>query len=1021
MQIKNILLAFSFLMVLGGMQSLSAQDSQETVVKGRIYDAETKEPLVGVAVWVKDTPHSSMSDLDGNYELRFTGNYGYVTFSLLGYAEKEVAVKKGGQVINVALEEDMNTLEEAVAVGYGSQKRASIIGSISTVDPISLQVPVSNVSSALAGRVSGVISYKRSGEPGEATTFFIRGIGTFGENNQPLVLVDGVERDLDLVDVEDIKEFSILKDASATAVYGVRGANGVVLVTTRKGEEGKAKVNVKYQAGIVSPTKVPEVASGAQFMEMYNYALESNGSAPYFDRNYIDAVNSGIDPDLYPNVDWTGSLFKKLSSSHRANVNVSGGTNSVKYYLSGGFYNEDGLFRNDPALNYNTSTFYRRFNFRANVNVTLTEHTDVDLSLATTFEQKNQGGTDATAIWSAGLRTPGVLFPMQYSNGQPSGPSANGENPYSLLTQTGYRQSFWNNAQSVVAINHDFSWFLEGLKGTVKGSFDANNSHTQNRTRTPAIYGNAYRDGDGVLHTTQFVEGSQTLSFSRGSTGWRALYLEANLNFARSFGKHGITAMLLYQMSGRNYVGDSATDSNAALPYRHQGLAARLTYNYAGRYFFEFNAGYNGSENFSPGHRFGFFPSVALGYMISEEPFWQPLKNVVSQLKLRGSYGLVGNDQIGGGRRFIYLETVDKDFGSYVFGVTSNTQSATRLGDVANPNVGWETSRKLDLGVDIQLFNSLKLQVDYFHEYRTGIFTQMATLPYYAGYHVRPYTNSGKMRNTGWDMSATFDRQFGEVYVSALANFTFSRNVILDMNSPDWEELYLNQAGQARYESYGYVAAGLFKDEEDIASWPDQTAVAGKVYPGDIRYLDLNCDGVVNSYDMKPLGSTGIPEIVYGFGASASWKGFDVSLFFQGVGNISLNTYSSLTCGFIQNSIYRNNLLADVYGNYWTPDNPDAKYPRLSVNAGSNNNSVRSTFWQQDGSYLRLKNAEIGYSLPKRLVNKAGLQTVRFFVAGDNLLTFSKFKLWDPDQNDANGVFQYPINRTGTIGVNLVF
>ena len=529
------------------------------------------------------------------------------------------------------------------------------------------------------------------------------------------------------------------------------------------------------------------------------------------------------------------------------------------------------------------------------------------------------------------------------------------------------------------------------------------------------------RDGDGVLHTTQFVEGSQTLNFTRGSTGWRALYLEANLNFARSFGKHGITAMLLYQMSSRNYVGDSATDSNAALPYRHQGLAARLTYNYAGRYFFEFNAGYNGSENFSPGHRFGFFPSVALGYMISEEPFWQPLKNVVSQLKFRGSYGLVGNDQIGGGRRFIYLETVDKDFGSYVFGVTSNSQSATRLGDVANPNVGWETSRKLDLGVDIQLFNSLKLQVDYFHEYRTGIFTQMATLPYYAGYHVRPYTNSGKMRNTGWDMSATFDRQFGEVYVSALANFTFSRNVILDMNSPDWEELYLNQTGQARYESYGYVAAGLFKDEEDIASWPDQTAVAGKVYPGDIRYLDLNCDGVVNSYDMKPLGSTGIPEIVYGFGASASWKGFDISLFFQGVGNISLNTYSSLTCGFIQNSIYRNNLLADVYGNYWTPDNPDAKYPRLSVNAGSNNNSVRSTFWQQDGSYLRLKNAEIGYSLPKRLVNKAGLQTLRFFIAGDNLLTFSKFRLWDPDQNDANGVFQYPINRTGTIGVNIVF
>ena len=985
----------------------------ETVVAGVVRDAVTGEPVIGAAVWVKDTPIGVVTDVDGKYEMSFEGNYGYISVSYLGYLDQEIAVSKGVQVIDIRLEPNENELDEAIAVGYGRQTRASIVGAIASVNPTEMKVPVSKISNSLAGRLSGVISVQRSGEPGQGSTFWIRGISTFGANSNPLVLVDGVERDLDLVDVEDIKEFSVLKDAAATAVYGVRGANGVILITTRSGEAGKPKVTVKVESGIVSPTKVPEMADAVQFCRMYNDAA----GYEYYSPEYIGKVIDQSDPDLYPNVDWVNTIFKNISNNTRANVNVSGGNSTVKYYVSGGFYNENGLFKNDPMLNYNTGTYYRKFNFRANVDVKITRYTTLNVNLATTFEQKNQGGTNSGTIWGYALKTPSNMFPPVYSNGKYPGPGAQqGYNPYALLTQTGYRQNFYNNAQSLASLTHDFSWLTPGLTATVKASFDAQNTAYQNRTKTAEQWGNAYRDEQGVLQMSQLVQGSQTLDFSYGNGGWRSLYLEASANYLRSFGKHNVSGLLLYQQSQKNYIGNSATDSQAALPYRHQGLAFRATYNYASRYFIEFNAGYNGSENFSPGHRFGFFPSVAAGWMLSNEKFWQQVSGVIDEFKIKGSYGLVGNDQIGGNRRFIYLETIN-DGNSYMFGESVHNENSLIMGEWPNDQVGWEKARKLDVGVELSLFDKLKLQVDYFHEYRSGIFLERNSIPVYVGISSDPYVNMGKMRNQGWDASFQYDHTIGEVTLSAMGNFTFARNVILEQDEPAWTEPYMNRTGQARYQQFGYVSDGLFQSQEDIDSSPDQSFF-GDIYPGDIKYKDLNMDGKIDELDQKAIGYTDIPEIVYGFGLSVLWKGFDVSVFFQGISHVNFSINSTMVRAFTASRPADSNVFSDIYGNYWTPENPDAKYPRLSTHE-IQNNSVNSDFWMVDGSYLRLKNAEIGYTLPKKVTQKMKISNMRFYLSGTNLLTFSPFKLWDPDLQ--TGPDNYPNNMVVNLGVQLSF
>jgi len=675
----------------------------------------------------------------------------------------------------------------------------------------------------------------------------------------------------------------------------------------------------------------------------------------------------------------------------------------------------------DNMKEYNTSVFFRKFNFRSNVEVQLHKYTKLNVNLATTFERKNEPGTAASTIWDYAVKSAPNVFPAVYSNGLLPGPGANnGENPYVLLTQTGYREKFYNTAQSLFSLTQDLGdWVTKGLTVTVKGSFDAKNYNHLARTKTPPQYMASGRDEFGDLILQQKVIGADNLTYSESHSGYRSVYLEASVNWARSFGKHDLSALFLYQQSQRNNVGIDKSQPELALPYRHQGIAGRITYSYDNRYFIEGNFGYNGSENFSPGKRFGFFPSVAAGYVISNEKFFEPVRGVIDLLKIKASYGIVGNDKIGTGdnvRRFIYKETVVPG-NSYNFGTSTQSYAGTRLGDWANPNVGWEEAHKLNVGVDLSLFSKLKISADYFKERREGIFLKRASIPVYVGLSTKPWVNIGKMRNSGVDASLEYHQTIGQdLHLTVRGNFTYARNMIVDQDQPDYKYLYMNRTGQARYQTFGLVAAGLFRDQADIDAWPKQSF--GDVEPGDIKYLDLNGDGVVDSYDVKPIGYTAIPEIVYGFGFSLQWKAFDFSAFFQGVGHVNFSTRTDQTQGFIARNSREANLFSDVYDNYWTPERLDAKYPRLFIGTNNNNNQ-NSSFWMANGRYMRLKNLEIGYTLPKHISQKMAMQNMRVYLSGVNLFTFSPFKLWDPDLQ--TGATNYPNNRIINIGLTIGF
>ena len=990
------------------------QASQTRHIAGRVIDAETKEPIIGATVWVKDSALGTNTNVDGAFDYTFTGHYGYIAVSYIGYQTQEFPVTNLPKVIELSAG---NELDEVVVVGYGTQKKASVVGSIASVSVNDIRMPTAKISNNLAGQLAGVISVQRSGEPGASSTFWIRGISTFGSSTTPLVLVDGIERDLDLVDIEDIKDFSILKDAAATAIYGVRGANGVILITTREGIVGKPQINIRFEAGMVQPTKVPDMLDAVQFAELWNAAAGSEVYTPEVIQKYRD----GSDPDLYPNVDWVDYLYKDLSFNERVNVNVTGGGSTAKYYISGGFYNEDGLFARDNMKEYNTSVFYRKFNFRSNVEVQLHKYTKLNVNLATTFERKNEPGTASSTIWDYAVKSAPNVFPAVYSNGLLPGPGANnGENPYVLLTQTGYREKFYNTAQSLFSLTQDLGdWVTKGLTVTVKGSFDAKNYNHLARTKTPPQYMASGRDEFGDLILQQTVVGTDNLTYAESHSGYRSVYLEASVNWARSFGKHDLSALFLYQQSQRNDVGIDKSEPELALPYRHQGIAGRITYSYDNRYFIEGNFGYNGSENFSPGKRFGFFPSVAAGYVISNEKFFEPVRGVIDLLKIKASYGIVGNDKIGTGdnvRRFIYNGTVNSG-SSYYLGTRPHSSSSIQMGDWPNPNVGWEEAHKLNVGVDLSLFSKLKISADYFKEKREGIFLQRQSIPVYVGLSTQPWVNIGKMRNSGVDASLEYHQTIGQdLHLTVRGNFTYARNMIVDQDQPDYKYLYMNRTGQARYQTFGLVAAGLFRDQADIDAWPKQSF--GDVEPGDIKYLDLNGDGVVDSYDVKPIGYTSIPEIVYGFGFSLQWKAFDFSAFFQGVGHVSFSTLTDQTLGFNARNSREANLFSDVYDNYWTPERLDAKYPRLYIGTNNNNNQT-STFWMANGRYMRLKNLEIGYTLPKRISQKMAMQNMRVYLSGVNLFTFSPFKLWDPDLQ--TGATNYPNNRIINIGLTIGF
>lgn len=1017
---------------------------QKQTITGTILTGDTNEPAIGATVYLRNSTTGTVTDVNGKYSITVEGIGGVLEFSYIGYKKQEVAIT-GQKTIDIVLQPDTEVLEEVVVVGYGSQKKESVVGAISTLDVTKLTVPGSSISNALAGQLSGIVAMSRSGEPGKnsAADFYIRGVSSFKGTSTPLVLVDGIERDLDLVDTDDIASFSILKDASASAVYGVRGANGVILITTKKGSVGKPQVNVRTEFGFTQPTKRPQMLGSAEWAELYNEAYGSQ----YYSPEDIEKYRTNADPDLYPNVDWFDALFDDMAANQRVNLNITGGSDIVKYYVSGAFYNESSIYKNAGNIyGYNPSIRYNKFNFRANVDLNLTKSTVVNFNLANIYEKSfgpGYGDTDAD-IWSYTFMTSPNAFPVQYSDGKLSGPSSDsGNNPWNMLAHSGYREQFWNSAQSLIGVTQDIGelWKpLKGLTANIKFSWDAWNTTLQRRSKIESFYHARGRAEDGSLIYDRNDEGiwipvhtgDENLSFLIGRSGTMTRYLEGSLTYNRVFNEiHRVGALLLYNQ--KIHTNTQAGSGDDALPYKNQGLAARATYAFKDTYFAEVNLGYNGSENFARGHRFGFFPAVAVGWMMSNEKWFQPATKVIDMLKLKASYGKVGNDDIGGQRRWVYESTIVNS-GSWNYGSDGN-QGGTgiRIGEVENLNASWEEALKINAGIEFSLFNKIRVQADYFREERSGIFLQRAGLPAIVGVSTIPYVNIGETLNQGFDATVEYTHQVNkDLMLTARGNFTFNRNELLNNDEPDWEYKYQNRIGKpfgsgSSLQPFGLVAIGLFESQEEIDNSPVQNF--GEYRVGDIKYQDINGDGQIDSQDQIAIGYTNLPEITYGFGGTAQYKNWDFNIFFQGVARTSffLNG-SSIRTPFSSGNMERAAINEDIYGNVWmstnTPEqNANVTYPRLSMGsggAGASNNSQSSTWWLRDGSFLRLKSIEIGYSLPKSLLQKSFIKSLRFYAAGNNLLQFSPFKLWDPEKGSSDGS-GYPLNRMFSIGFNANF
>lgn len=989
---------------------------QNRIIAGKVTD-ELGNPLEGVTVTVKGTNVAVQTDATGGYQIEIPVGGTGLLFTIVGFEPSEQAIQKDN-IINVAMVPVVDNLDEAVVVAFGTQRKASVIGAITTVSPNDLKVPVAKISSSLAGQMAGIVSVQGSGEPGSGASFWIRGVSSFGANNRPLILVDGIERPLDLVDPEDVESFSILKDATATAVYGVRGANGIVLVTTKRGKKSeKPLINARFERGVLQPTQLPELASASQWIDYYN-DINFEGTSRYaYPQELKDKYVNKVDLDIYPNVDWMHEIFKNTTTNDRLNVNVTGGGDVVRYYVSGSYLRENGIFKPNKSPNYDPSVNYDKINFRSNLDIRLSPSTELSLNLSNQYETKNRLGVDMATMYEMVLHTTPIAIPTVYSDGTHAQPLV-GQNPYYALNSTGFSEDFWNNAQSLVSLTQDFSKLVTpGLKANVKFSWDAFNGSTLDKRKNPATYYATGRDAEGNLILHKNADGSDYLSLARSNRGERTINLESSLTYDRLLAdKHRVGGLFLFSM--RQRTNNFPADYIAAFPFRNMGIASRVTYSFSDRYFIEGNFGYNGSENFAPGKRFGFFPSLALGYIVSNERFFSDLLPTVSHLKIRGSMGEIGNDQIGGDRRFAYNSEMAWT-GGYHFGSTGQQwRGGIATGHPGNPNVSWESAIKQNIGIELGLFNKLTINADYFSEKREGIYILQESVPSVVGVNVQQYVNLGRMKNQGVDASFEFSHQSGDFVFQGRGNFTYNRNKKLydDKPTPIWA--YQAEVGQRLYQQRGLVALGLFGSEEEIANSPQQKF--STVRPGDIKYKDINGDGVIDSYDQIAIGDTHIPELNYGFGASMSYKGFDVSAFFHGVGNVTRIIGGGPLYGQSGNILVYGQIYSDVADNRWSARDPDpnAAYPRLSMIENSNNRQL-STFWQRDMSFIRLKNFELGYSLPKSWISPVNLSTVRFYVQGQNVLTFSGFKLWDPELDTSYGGI-YPQMRVFNFGLNII-
>ena len=974
-------------------------------ISGRVTSA-TGSPMFGVSVLPAISVGSGTStNANGEYSLVAYANDTLI-FTSVGFKELRIPVEER-TVIDVSITEAESVLDDVVVVAYGQQRKISVTSAISSVSTRELrQSPVANLSNAVAGRIPGLMTYQPSGEPGnDYSQLFIRGMPTFN-NAAPLFVVDGIlGRDPYNIDPNEVESFSILKDAASTAPYGVRGANGVILITTRRGKKGRPDISFTGERGYQTAMVLPKYLGSYDYARLFNEALANDYLPPKYTEQDLENYKTGADPYLYPNTDWMGIFLRKNTPMTRANLNISGGGERVQYFVSASALTQEGMYNFTDLNPYSRNTRYNRYNFRSNIDMNVTKDFVVGLDLAGRTENRNYPGRDAWLIFTILNRIP-PTYPVFNPNGSLAGDQANPENPLGLIAYSGYRNFYANHLQGTYRMKHALDFITPGLSARAAFAFDASFDYNLHRTRNYAVY--ELRDDLGY---NQF--GSETeLGTGKTYVYYRTTTLEGGLDYARKFGDHGITGTFLFNQNRR-----VTYDAPYDLPYDYRGYVGRFTYNFLDKYFAEANLGYNGSEQFPKGNRYGFFPSFSAGWVISKEKFFDGISNTVDFLKLRGSYGEVGNDQMGA-RRYLYISTFNNTVG-YLFGPNLAGYPGISEGALANPNVSWERARKSNLGIEVGLWNSrLTFTGDVFYEKRDNILTTSGNIPYILGkYSGLPPVNIGIVENKGTDMELSFKNAAGRKFTYTFSgNFTFARNKVLFVDEESKEYPYQSMTGKRVGQPFGYVATGFYQSQEEIDNAPDVEWIAKtNLRPGDIRYKDINGDGFINDKDMVAIGyNTGVPEIMFGLSSRFGFKGFDLSFLFQGAGHSTVFMDNFPVWEFRGG----NGKVVEWHLDRWTPETAStATYPRLFV--GDNNNNQRlSTFWMRPRDYVRLKNAEIGYTFK---TTRIGIQSVRVYANGYNLLTWDKVKLTDPENPAWAGNATYPQQRVYNFGLNVNF
>lgn len=1041
---------FMFLLAIGLTTTSFAQQSATDLktVKGTVVD-ETNQPIPGATILVQNSTRGVVTDELGKFEITVLPSDKLV-ISFIGLETKTIPIGDK-TTLSIVLLPKANELDGVTVVAFAKQKKESVVGAITTVTPKDLKVPSSNLTTALAGRVAGMISYQTSGEPGaDNAQFFIRGIGTFGSSakKDPLILIDNLEvsaTDLARLQPDDIASFSIMKDATAAALYGSRGANGVILVTTKEGAEGKAKLSIRFETSLSQPTRQVKLADPVTYMRMHNEATLARtpeNPLPYSEEKIANTL-AGKNPMVYPAVDWQDILFKNFAVNERLNFNLSGGGKVARYYISGTYNKDNGILRENGKNNFNSNISLANYALRSNININVTPTTEVIVRLSGQFDDYTGPLEGGQRVYLETMNANPVLFPAEYLPDKANqrakqilfGNYTGGTylNPYANMVK-GYKEYANSTMMAQFELKQKLDFFTKGLE--LRAMFNTQRySYFENKRQyTPYYYMIDVYDKENDIYTLKSLnEGSMALGYDPSyKTVSSSIYMEAAANYNRTFDeKHDVGGLLVYTMQNKRSGNES--DLQKSLPHRNMGLAGRFTYGYDSRYFMEFNFGLNGSERFAKKERWGFFPSIGLGWMISNEAFWpESMQRIMPKLKVRGSYGLVGNDAIGSDDdRFYYLSNVNLNnsdrgatFGSS-FGYNRPGYSISRY---ANEEISWEVSYKTNFAVEINLFNDLDIQAEWFREKRTNILMDRAMIPESMGLQATPKANVGEAKSWGSELELKYTKNFNNgMWLQGTGTFTYATNEYSYYEeAPRPETPWLNHKGEKINAHWGYLAERLFIDEYDINNSPIQVYGAQSILPGDIKYKDINGDGKVDSQDWVTIGWPSVPEIIYGFGFSAGYKGFDISCFFQGSAHSSFVFHTGGTdYGSGVSTLHpfvggQTALMQAIADDHWTEENQDpyAFWPRLSTQI-EENNSQKSTWWMRNGAFLRLKSAEIGYSLPKEVCRKLYLSNLRVYLSGTNLLTFSKFKLWDVEMG-GNGL-GYPIQRVYNVGVQLDF